>query len=493
VVAAAVTFVLHVVVNARDGIFRDELYYLACADHPAWGYVDHPPFSIAVLRAWRAVAGDSVTAIRMVPALLGVVLVLLGARLAAVLGGGRPAQSLAALAVAVVPQYLSITGYYAMNAFDLVCWSLLALLVARLLETDDARLWWIFGLVAGLGLLNKMSPLFFCAGLAAAVPFTPLRRHLRSPHLWGGAALAALLVAPHVFWQVRNGWPTAEFIANATRYKNAPISVAQFLGAQLLEILPLNAPLWIAGLVVLLAGPLRRFRALGIVYVVACAILALQGGKPYYLGPAYPMLLAAGAVMVERWTTSRPVLLRAAAVVLAVGGILAAPLALPVLSPEGYVAYSRAAGLQPRAQERHALGSLPQFFADRHGWREMTALVAEAYHSLPEHEKARTLIVADNYGEAGAIDYFGKALGLPRASSGHNSYFMWGPTIADPAVVITVNISPEDLAGVCQQVETRGKLTHPWAMPFEQRFPVAICRGFKVPLEQAWAAGRSYI
>ena len=373
-----------------------------------------------------------------------------------------------------------------------MAWALLALLVTRLLATDDDRLWLPFGLVAGLGLQNKMSPLFFCAGLAVALPFTPLRRHLLRPRLWLGAALALLLFAPNVVWQARNGWPTAEFIANATAHKNVAFAPADFLKAQVGEIHPLNLPLWLLGLGALLVGPLRRFRALGIVYLVALAIMIAQHGKPYYLGPAYPPLLAAGAAMVERLVTARAA--RASLMtLLAAGGVALAPMAVPVLSPEGWVAYAAALGHHPSTDERQQLGPLPQFFADRHGWKEMAEAVATVYRSLPAAERDRVLIVGSNYGEAAAIDRFGPALGLPRASSQHNSYYLWGPTTWEPAVVITLGMDEESLREVFEEVTVAARLDNPWAMPYEIRNPILVCRRIKLPVRDAWAQGRHYI
>ena len=303
---AGLHVLLHVATNGRYGIFRDEFYYLACADHLAWGYVDHPPLSIALLALQRAFLGDSVHAIRVLPALAGAALILLAAVLARELGGGRFAQGLAALSIAIVPQYLVITGFYSMNAIDLLVWAAAALVVVRIVKTDDDRLWLWLGALLGLGLLNKISPLFFATGLGAGVLLTPLRSHLTRPRLWLGGLLAGALFLPHVLWQMANGWPTLEFIRNATRYKNAEFSVAQFAGAQLSEIHPFLAPVVLGGLAWLFAHREgRRFRVLGILYVTVFLVMALQKSKPYYLGPAYPMVLAAGAVAFEGWTGGR--------------------------------------------------------------------------------------------------------------------------------------------------------------------------------------------
>ncbi|MFI5007507.1 MAG: glycosyltransferase family 39 protein [Solirubrobacterales bacterium] len=493
---AAFHLLLHLATNGRYGIFRDEYYYLACADHLAWGYVDHPPLSIALLAVQKALLGDSVHAIRILPGLAGAALIVLAAVLARELGGGRFAQGLAALCVAIVPQYLVVTGFYSMNALDLLFWAVSALLVVRIVRTDDKHLWLLFGVVAGLGLLNKISMLFFGAGLAVALVLTPLRRHLLRPQIWLGGLVALAFFVPHIFWQVRNDWPTQEFIRNATRYKIADISPLQFLLAQGTEIHPWNAPVWIAGLWFLLAGREgRRFRALGIIYLVALAVMALQKSKPYYLGPAYPMLLAAGAVALERWTAERPWLRFRPAVValLTLWGAVAAPLLVPLLPVETLIAYQRTLGIKPAAAEKQALGPLPQYFADRFGWEELAQAVASVYDGLSQDERRAATIVAGNYGEAGALRYHGRRYGLPPAVSQHNNFYLWGPGPGTGAVVIAVGIPIEDVRDAFESVTVGPRIESPYAMPYETQRPILVCRGLKIPLADAWRRGKRYI
>jgi hypothetical protein len=493
---AAGLVILQLACGGRYGLFRDEYYYLACAERLDWGYVDHPPLSIAVLALVRALLGDGLLAVRLVPALLGGALVLLAARLARELGGGAFAQVLAALAVVIAPQYLVLSGFYSMNAFDLVCWALAALLVARLANGAEERLWLLVGLVLGLGLLNKISVLFFGAGLAAGLLLTPLRRHLARPWIWLGGLIAAALFAPHVLWQVRHGWPTLEFIRNAQERKIVALGPLEFVLAQLPEIHPLNALVWLPGLFFLLVSRAGRpWRVLGIVYVTALLIFAVQHSKPYYLGPAYPMLLAAGGVAWEAWSQAgrRAWLRPALGALLALGGAAVAPLVVPLLPVEGLVAYQRALGAEPSPAENHRLGPLPQHFADRFGWREMTDAVARAYTALPAHERGLALIVTSNYGEAGALNYHGRTLGLPRAVSQHNNFYLWGPGRADARVVITVGIPADDLAEAFESVLPVARFESPWAMPYETRHAVHVCRGLRLPLDEAWRRGKNFI
>jgi 4-amino-4-deoxy-L-arabinose transferase-like glycosyltransferase len=492
--AAGTHLVLHLFASDGYGIFRDEFYYLACADHLDWGYVDHPPLSIAILWLQRALLGESPWALRLVPGLAGAALVLLGARIARELSGGRFAEGLAAVAVAIVPMFLGMTAFFSMNSFDLLFWAAAALVVARIVNTDDARLWLALGALLGLGLQNKISVLFFGFGLAVALVLTPLRSHLLRPQLWLGGLVAAALFLPHVLWQVHHGWPTLEFIRNAKLYKITALSPLQFLGSQILEIHPLNALLWVGGLLWLLAGREgRKFRALGIIYVVAFVAMVLQKSKPYYLGPTYPMLLAAGAVAFEGFSRTRTALRPVVVSVIAVGGLLTAPLAVALLPVEKFIAYQRVLGLAPVAAERMDMGALPQHFADRFGWEELTAAVAQAYRALPESEKAGALVVTSNYGEAGALRYYGPRHGLPLAVSQHNNYFLWGPGKDRAEVVITVGMDVEDVSDTFESVTVAGRFESPYAMPYETRPPILVCRGFKIPLAEAWARGKKYI
>jgi Dolichyl-phosphate-mannose-protein mannosyltransferase len=493
---AAGAALLHLATATVYPLFRDELYYLACADHLDWGYVDHPSLSIAVLWMARGLLGDSVWVLRSVPAVADAALVLLAARLARELGGAGFAQGLTALCVALAPVYLALTGYYSMNAFDLVFWALLALLVVAIIKRDDPRLWLPFGAVAGLGLMNKISVLFFGGGVAVALVSTPLRRHLATRYPWLGGLIAGVVASPYLLWQPSHGWATLEFMHNAQTFKIAPLTTAQFLVEQVQQMLPFSAPLWLGGLwAVFFHRDLKRFRPLGIVFAVALLLMLVQRAKPYYLAAAYVSLLAAGAVWFEGLTARRRLgwLRSLVSVVLVLGGAVAVPLVVPVLPVPTFLAYQAALGRSPGSDEKQAVGPLPQFFADRFGWEEMTAAVAAAYGALPPEDRAKVMILASNYGEAGAINYYGRRYGLPEAYSQHNSFFFWGPKGDSADVVIMVGRKPEDLKGKFDRVVEAGRVEAPYAMPYETRWPVLVCYGLKPPLQEAWRQGRHFI
>ena len=495
---AALRLVVHIRTIRGYGYFRDEFYYVACGRHLDWGYVDHPPFVALVAWIVSDTLGDSLVALRLLPALAGALVVLLTGLMARRLGGGRFAQALACLAVTVAPVSLSLHHIFSMNAFEQVFWALGAYLVLRILQDDDPRLWLAFGLLAGLGLQNKHSMLFFGFGIAAGLLLTPARKHLRSPWLWAGGAIALLVFLPNLVWQVQHGWPTLEFMRNAQERKITPLPALTFLQAQLLQMQPLSAPLWLAGLgFLVLSARGRRYAALGWAFLAILAVFLAQRAKPYYLAPAYPMLFAAGAVAAEGlaarrgWAWLRP----AALVLLALGGAATAPFAIPALPADAYVGYAQSLGVKPGTDERHALRRLPQFFADMFGWPEMVAEVARAWQELTPEERARTVIFASNYGEAGAIDLLGRRYGLPPTRSGHNSYWLWGPG-SDPGpdwIVLTVGESREDVEKTFGEVREVGRTRCAECMPYEDARPIYLGRQPRLGLREVWPLVKDYI
>jgi hypothetical protein len=496
VALAAVTLILHVATNRGYHVFRDELYYLACGRHLAWGYVDHPPLVAVLARAETALLGSSTAGLRFLSAVAGALTVLLTGLTAGVLGGRRFAQSLACVCAIVAPVYLENFTIFTMNSFDFLFWTTMIYLLARLLRGDDGRLWVWFGVVAGIGLLNKHSVLYLLAGVLVGLLLTPARRHLTRAPVWIGAMVALALFAPHVLWQVQHGWPTLEFMRNAQAEKNVHVSVLAFLLGQILIHLPLTAPIWLAGLgYLLLAKHTAPFRALGWIYLFCFALLSLSGAKLYYLSPAYPVLFAAGGVAVERgsegtrWRWLRP----ATIAVLVIGGAVFAPIVLPILPPARLEAYMQRIGFKPVLMEHHRAPRLTQTFADEFGWEEMVAKVAKVYAALPPEERARCGIFCSNYGEAGAIDYYGPKYGLPPAASGHNSYWLWGPPSGRGEVIITVGESEEDVAKTYRDVQVVDRTDNEWCMPFENDQPIIVGRQPKDALKAIWPRCKRFI
>lgn len=488
-------FVFFVLTARGYGIFRDELYYLACAQHLDWGYVDHPPLVALIAAAARALVGDSLTGLRAVPALAFALTVHLVGQSARALGGGSYARLLAQLATATAPCFLALYTIFSMNAFDGLIWAGLARLWIALLTGGEPRLWLAFGALAGVGLENKISVGFLGAGVLVALVATGRFEPFRRRWFWLGGALAAALFLPHLLWQAAHDWPTLEFMANARRYKIRETTPLGFVAAQIGQVGPVAAALAAAGAGwLLVARAARACRPLGVAALAVLALLAVSTAKPYYFAPAFTLLFPAGAAAVERWTVGRLRRTLRVAVTLAVASILvAAPLAKPLLSADAYVRYAARLGVAPGTDENQELGRLPQFFADMHGWRELAEAVARVHAALPPADRARACVATGNYGEAGAIDFFGPALGLPRAISRHNSYWLWGPGGCTGEVVIVVGGELEDLAGEFASVERGGVSRCTDCMPYEDGLSLWVARGLAVPVDRAWRAERNYI
>jgi hypothetical protein len=364
-------------------------------------------------------------------------------------------------------------------------WLACAYLLTRLAQGGDRRLWLGLGAVVGVSLWSKYLIAFYCVGLAVGIIATPLRRWLVGPWPWAGAALGLAIISPNLAWQAAHGFPFLEVGAAGASGKNAALSPLGFFGQQLLFIGPPTAPVWIGGLWRL--ARVREGRALAIAYLVTAALFILGHGKAYYLAPAYPALLAAGGVFWERvliWRTARI----AALALIAVAGLVTAPMVLPILPPQTLIAYSRLLGLSPSASatERIAQAALPQQFADMFGWRKMAAEVARVYRGLPEDERRRAVFFGRNYGEAAAIEVYGPALGGPPAISGHNQYFLWGLRGFDGSVVIALGRPGAKFADYFESVEIAGRIEDEFAMPSETGLDVFVLRKPKRPLAEIW-------
>jgi len=491
---AAGVLAFHLAFLPGYGVFRDELYYMACGRRPGWGYVDHPPLVGWVAWLVAQVAGDSHLALRVVAALAMATTVWLAGRIARALGGGPFAVALAAIATGLAPVALSLGSYYSMNVFDLLFWALIAWILVRVLSDGPERLWLAFGAVAGLGLLNKISILYLGFGLVVGLVLARRWDVFRSRLFWAGGLLALAIFLPHLLWQHANGWPTLEFMANARRHKMAPLSAPGFVREALLQTAPM-AWLWVAGVAwLLLARASSRVRALGFAFLVVVGVLAFGGGKPYYLAAAYSLAFAAGAVAVESWTAGRARALRPALAVLMVGVALAlSPLGRPVLPVDAFVRYAAALGQKPGTEERKALGRLPQFYADMHGWREMAEAVAGVVRGLPPEDRAKACVFGQNYGEAGAIEYFARDLDLPPAISGHNSYWLWGPGACTGEVMVVIGDRRARLEELFADVRLGAVSRCRDCMPYEDGLSIWVARGPKVPLAGVWPGLKGFI
>ena len=471
-VLALVKVAVTVAFSDQYGWHRDELYYLASGNHLAWGYVDYPPLTPALARLDEAVFGISMVGLRLLPALAGAVIVVLGGRMARELGGGRGAQVLAALLTLVCPLFLGANALFQTVTFEQLWVALALLLVARLLRTDEPRLWLAVGLVLGVGLETKYTVLDVAAGLAVGVLLTGARRHLATPWPWLGLAAATLVALPNLAWQVQHGWPTLEYIRNHQASNRREFPPLIFLAQQAGQV-GLELPVAVYGGWFLLRQ--RRYRLLGWTSLVALLVLLVVGGKPYYLGPIYPLLLAAGATQIEAVLPRRGWRIGIAAAA-AAQAILALPILLPVL-PAPAMAQLR-------------LYRLRSDYADEYGWPEYVGQVHAAWASLTAADRARVVIVTSNYGEAGALDALGP---LPRVYSGHLTYWYWGPP-PDAQVVLAAGFDRAFLESAFGDVTQVGTISTQLGVRNEEYGQgIFVCRAPRQPLTQAWPRFKAFV
>ncbi len=487
------------------GYFRDEFYFLPCGRHLAWGYVDQGPAVAAQARLGEFLFGDSVFGIRVLSALAGALAIGLCGLLTAALGGRRPAQALAMFGLVVAPVYLGVDGFLSITSAEPVFWTGCILALLWLQRGGPPRFAWpTVGLCAGAGLLNKPSMVFFLISLLLGLLLTPARRVFRTVWFPVAIVLTFTLIAPYLAWQAHAGWPTWIFLRNGElEGKKAVLSPVGFLWAQIAQMEPLNALLWVPGLLFALRGRhVPPLRWIGIMYIVFLFMMYSLHAKDYYLAPVYPALFAAGALAWEkRFSASRRVrenrvfafpVFQAA---LLFTGLLILPLASPVLRPSAWARYTGALHLRPREAETAKTSILPQFYADRFGWTEMATSVVGIVGSLPPAERRNVCIITNNYGEAAALEFLGRQMDptLPPVLSGHNNYWLWGMRGCRGDVLIAVvHDSKEDLEKRYRSVTVVGRTGTPLSMPYEH-VNIYLLHGKLVPGPFDWAAERSYI
>jgi hypothetical protein len=493
---ASAYFLLHMVTATRYDYFRDALYYLACSEHLAFGYVDLPPLFPFIAWIARHTLGTSLPALIFWPALAGAARIVLVAVFARELGAKCFGIALAAALAATPAVWWVIDHQFAMNAFEPLFWTGCAYAVLRMIQTQNPRLWLAFGAIAGLGIENKYSIAIFAFALLLGLLLTQQRKLLFTPWLFAGGAVALLIFLPNLIWNIQHHWPFLELMHNIrVTGKDIAYPPAAYLAQQIVMMNPFSFPFWFGGLLFyFFSRAAKPYRNFGWAFVVTLAFFLLSHGKDYYSAPAYPILLAAGAVaaehllscLLEQQTKWRSALKAVCFAWLIFGIAIILPLVLPVLSLGAFVRYQSHSPLRPQPTERSFVGTvLPQYYADELPWREQVAAVARVYHSLSPEEQAKTAIFCDNYGQAGAIDFFGPRYGLPKAISGHQSYFFWGPRNYTGEIVILVGQPEEDARKEFASVEVAATLNIPYAYSYETR-PILLCRGLKWNLQTIW-------
>jgi 4-amino-4-deoxy-L-arabinose transferase-like glycosyltransferase len=485
---ALVRVVLHMITNSQYGFHRDELAMLDDARYLAWGYAAYPPVTPLIGRVALVVFGPSLVGVRFLSALAQSIVMVLAGLMARELGGTRLAQVITALAVALAPISLLQGALFQYVSFDYLWWVLIAYFVIRLLKSEDPRWWLAIGVALGLGMMTKYTMAYFVAGLVSGVMFTNARRYWASPWLWGGAVLSLLIVAPNLIWQAQHNFIGLEFLINI-HARDVEIGrtegylIEQFIVATNL----FTIPFWGAGLYFYFCKPAgARYRMLGWMYVIPFVLFLVTQGRSYYLAPAYPMLIAAGVIVWEQWVALLSATMARLARGLtwgglAAGGLIFAPVMLPV-APINSALWNLTSALHDN-------------FVEQIGWPELVETVAEIYVALSPEERSRTAILTGNYGEAGAINWYGPPSGLPEAISGINSYWLRGYGNPPPETLIVVGFSRERAERFFAACDLAGQVTNRHNVENEEtKFhpDIFVCRGPRQPWPELWKSLRSF-
>jgi len=481
---AAFSFALHLFFNNRYGYFRDEFDYIICGRHLAWGYVDQPPLLPVLSRTCLAIFGDSLRSVRLLPAFTSAALIVLTGVIARELGGKRFAVVLSAVTILVAPIYLSGGSLLTSNCdLEVLLWMGCVYFAILAVKRDAPKNWLWFGVIAGVGLEEKYSILVLGFAIVVGLLLTPQRRWLLNKWMWLGGLAAFLVFLPNLIWNVVHHWPFVQLMHNIKADgRDVVLTPWQYFSQQMLLIFPLSAFIWIAGvLAFLMAARFRTLRFLGWAYLVSFTVFVVLKGKNYYLAPIYPVYLAAGSVVIDEFIDRirqlwlKPLLVTASLA----GGAIFAPLAMPLLTVDQFIPYMNWLPIKvPRSEHSHERVALPQHYADQFGWQEIVAKTAEVWNKIPPAERNDCGIFAQDYGQAGAVDFLGPKYGLPQSLSGHQSWWLWGPRGYSGNCLIVMDDDRETLERLFEHVEYEGRSApNPYAL--ESELPFFICRGPK--------------
>jgi 4-amino-4-deoxy-L-arabinose transferase-like glycosyltransferase len=454
--------------------------------------VDQPPLVPILVRICREIFGDSLRSIRLIPALSNAALIILTGLITRELGGKRFAMLLGALAVFSAPIYLSGGNLLTSNCcLEVLLWMGCVYFAILAAKRYEPTYWLWFGVVAGIGLEEKYSILVLGLGIVFGLLITNQRRFLFNKWIWIGGITAFLIFMPNLLWNVAHEFPFVQLMRNIkAEGRDVALSPLQYIAQQILLINPLSAYLWITGVLALFfARRFRAYRFLGWAYLVGLTTFIVLGGKNYYLAPIYPVLLGAGAIAIEeaivrsRQSWLKPV----TALVALTSGAIFAPLAVPILPIDQFISYMNALPIKvPRSEYSHMSAALPQHYADQFGWNEIVSETAAAWNRIPSEGREDCGIFAQDYGQAGAIDFLGPKYGLPQSLSGHQTWWIWGPRNYSGNCLIVLDDDPKTLADLFQEVEFVGRSPdNPYAL--EKDIPVFICRKSKFgTLSELW-------
>lgn len=489
IVFAGLQLVLHLVtifVTPYE-VHRDEFLYLAMGEHLHLWNMDFPPAIAILAKLARLLFGDTLFAIRFLPALAGAAIVALTAMLVREFGGGRGAQALAMLAIVCNPLFMRAAVLFQPVVFDQLWWTVGLYALTRICKKPILQDWILLGVACGFGLLNKFSILFFSLAAFVGLLLSPRRNTLLSRGAWIALGTALLLGSPSIVGQVRLDFPVMVHMQDLTTQQLDRVTYGDYLIGQVLMLGP-SALLAAVGVWSLIASAaMRQFTAVGWTCTTVFILLMLLHGKAYYTGPIYPALLAAGSVAVLDW---RPIFVNwvcfAIAFLIVLFGIVSLPFGLPILPPDLMARYAARAGLTSAVTTNQGkVLPLPQDYADMIGWKEQVDTVAKAFASLPPEKQAVTGLVVRNYGQAGALEFYYPRFGLTAPIMLPNNFLLW-PAKPQCKAILAVGIAEEDVQKFFARVTVLGHFQHRWMVPEERDFVLYFAEEPTRDIREAW-------
>ena len=463
----AIKVIIHALTNTNYELHRDAFLYLAQGDHLAWGYLSVPPLTAFLSKILRLITGDSIFAVRLFPLLIGSLSVIFVNLIVKELGGKRWAMILASIAFIFSPAFLRSNMLLQPVSLGQFFWLTSFYLLVRIINTQNPKYWIFMSINFAFGLLTKYSIIFLIAGFFIGFILTPYRKLMVSRYLLIGLILGLALISPNIIWQHQNGWPVIYHMEMLRQYHLVNVRLLDFLTAQFIMHLPVTF-FWLAGLIYLLFHPgLRRYSIIGFIYIIVILLLIFTKGKFYYSIGLYSVLFAVGGLVFEGYIQQKWIVYLNLVFVFLISMVML-PFSLPILGHERMLVFCQKCidkGLDmPMRWEDGKLHSLPQDYADMIGWEELGKNVIAVYNTIPRDEQVKCYIYAENYGEAGAIRYYGLKSGLPEPISFHGSFVFWAPEkLSNLKYFIYVNNNINGIKDYFYEIKKFEGITNPYA------------------------------
>jgi len=491
ILLAGLKFFIHLLAINNYGFHRDEFLYIAQGEHLAWGYLEVPPFIAVVAKFSRILFGDALWGFRLFPVLAGTAMVIITGLMARELGGRRWAIILAAICLIFAPAFLGSNFMLQPVAFDQLFWTLVLFYLIKILKNDVPKYWILLGFICGIGLLNKYTMLLLGLGIFLGILISAQRKLFSGKWPWLAAALAFLIFLPNLLWQIQHHWPFFDHMEALRKTQLVNVQSFSFILQQILFNFWAFPVALLGWFFLMFSKPAELFRSLGWMVVIVFLVIFALSGKAYYLLPIYPALFAAGAVGLENYFAKQRKMwiMLIISVFIALGNLVIIPYAIPILPVEDFKSYANFMKekldlTEPLRWEDGRLYDNRQDYADMYGWEEQAQEAARVFHSLSPTEKQNCVILASNYGFAGALDFYREKYQLPEVISFVGSYFLWGPGQREPAIYIMIGLSPEEIRPYFDEIQLVKFFTHPLAR--ENNIPLLLCRSPRVSLTQLW-------